>query len=86
MQEKKGVWQFGYEKPIKTFKFIDQVAGLKIIKEKSVGFNSQFEYFYPPRLSKITKKIFNLFSENFKEKILTKLFGGYLLLTVFKKL
>ncbi|ADG83680.1 class I SAM-dependent methyltransferase [Thermincola potens] len=79
IQEKLGVWPFGYEEPVKTLKLHIPVTGV-LVREYSIGFKEQLTYLYPSIFAKITKTILGNFP-----KLGLKLLNGYLLVSVISK-
>ncbi|KKQ94713.1 MAG: Methyltransferase type 11 [candidate division CPR2 bacterium GW2011_GWC1_39_9] len=85
--EETGKWTYGYEKPIESLCFLDK----NIIFENKIAFSEQLEFIslaYP--LVIIPIKILYILSNLLEhipgyKKIMTKYWGSYLLISVFKK-
>ena len=78
--EKKGLWPYGPEFPVRTLTAQCQRAGLNVLKEYPICFKENLTYFsYVSKpIWRIVKRIVKLFPDRF----LIKVFGGYLLVTV----
>jgi 2-polyprenyl-3-methyl-5-hydroxy-6-metoxy-1,4-benzoquinol methylase len=78
--EKKGRWPYGPEFPVKTLKEKCEIAGLTVLKEYSICFKENLSYL--SYVSKHLRSIVKLILRPFPKRVLLKLFGGYLLVTV----
>ena len=78
--EKKGLWPYGPEYPVKSLEKQCRTAGLTVLKEYTICFKENLAYF--SYVSKTLRSILKIFVKPFPERLLIKLFGGYLLVTV----
>ena len=81
--EKKGIWPYGPEFPIKSLQEQCKAAGLTVIKEHHICFKENLSYL--SYVSKHLRSIVKLIFLPFPKKYLLKIFGGYLLVTVAMK-
>lgn len=82
--EKKGTWPYGPEFPVKSLAEQCSSAGLTVLKEYPICFRENLSYL--SYVSKHLRSIVKLLALPFSQEFLTKVFGGYLLVTVAKKL
>jgi ubiquinone/menaquinone biosynthesis C-methylase UbiE len=81
--ERKGRWPYGPEFPVKSMKAQCATSGLRVIKEYTICFRENLSYL--SYVSKHLRSIVKLSVRPFPRKVLLKLFGGYLLVTVAAK-
>jgi len=83
IKEIRGTWVYGYERPILTLKHLCPPQW-KCIKEYQIGVASQLS-FLPLRGTRFIIKLINFLIENDENSYFFKfIFGGYLLVSVFK--
>jgi len=86
LMEITGRWPHGYEKPMLTMKKLYEPQVLVLQKEFSNDFTSSLEHLFPGVLKKAAKQIFlKLLKADKHPRFFTRLFGGYLLVSVFRK-
>jgi len=78
--EKKGRWPYGPEYPVKSLKEQCRTAGLTVLKEYAICFKENLAYF--SYVSKTLRSILKSIVKLFPDRLLIKVFGGYLLVTV----
>jgi len=84
--EKKGVWEFGEEYPVKTFKKQTEVLNLEIVNEYSFFFEPQITFIkYASNMLFYVIKFLYKLTGKVGEYIWKYFFGGYLLVTIIKK-
>lgn len=78
--EQKGLWPYGPEFPVKSLKEQCRTAGLTVLKEYAICFKENLAYF--SYVSKTLRSILKRIVKPFPDRLLIKVFGGYLLVTV----
>jgi len=78
--EQKGRWPYGPEFPVRSLKEKCKTAGLTVLKEYAICFKENLAYF--SYVSKPLRSILKRMVKPFPDKLLIKIFGGYLLVTV----
>ena len=78
--EKKGIWPYGPEFPVKSLGEGCRVAGLKVLREYPICFKENLSYL--SYVSKHLRSIVKLILLPFSKRFLMKIFGGYLLVTI----
>ncbi len=78
--EQKGQWPYGPEYPVKSLKEQCRTAGLTVLKEYAICFKENLAYF--SYVSKTLRSILKRIVKPFPNRLLIKVFGGYLLVTV----
>ena len=78
--ERKGKWPYGPEFPVKSMGGECAAAGLRVIKEYPICFRENLSYL--SYVSKHLRSIVKLIVSPFPGRLLQKLLGGYLLVTV----
>ena len=81
--EKRGKWPYGPEFPLKSLAEECNAAGLTVMKEYQICFKENLSYL--SYVSKHLRSIVKLMVRPFSQEFLTKIFGGYLLVTVAQK-
>jgi 2-polyprenyl-3-methyl-5-hydroxy-6-metoxy-1,4-benzoquinol methylase len=82
--ERTGKWPFGPEFPVKSLKDECKAAtGLEVVTEYSICFRESL--FFLTYYSKWLKRALKLILLPFPERLMLKVFGGYLLITVARK-
>ena len=81
--ERKKKWPYGPEFPVKSLKDRCGAAGLSVIKEYPICFRENLSYL--SYVSKHLRSVLKLLLLPFPERLLTAVFGGYLLVTVARK-
>ncbi len=84
IREKVGVWDAGYEAPQATLANIAP-SNLQLQREYQIGFWTQLAFLYPLWLELIVKAPFLFLNGRQNPRWLIRLFGGYLLVSVFEK-
>lgn len=80
--EKRGVWPFGDEFPVRSLRDLASTVGLEVVREYSFGFNMQLSFLKYTPLGWFIRRILTSF---INESIGRRLFNGYLLVSIFKK-
>lgn len=78
--EKKGIWPYGPEFPVKSLGDGCRVAGLTVLREYPICFKENLSYL--SYVSKHLRSIVKLILLPFSKRFLMKIFGGYLLVTI----
>jgi SAM-dependent methyltransferase len=78
--EQKGRWPYGPEFPVRSLKKKCKTAGLTVLKEYAICFKENLAYF--SYVSKPLRSILKRMLKPFPDKLLIRVFGGYLLVTV----
>lgn len=81
--ERKGVWPYGPEFPVKSLKGKCEDAGLTVLHEYTICFKENLSYF--SYVSKNIRSTVKLLLKPFPDRLLLRLFGGYLIVTVASK-
>jgi ubiquinone/menaquinone biosynthesis C-methylase UbiE len=81
--ERKGRWPYGPEFPVRSLKRQCTDSGFAVIKEYSICFKENLSYF--SYVSKHLRSVVKLIVRPFPERLLLKIFGGYLLVTIAMK-
>jgi len=79
-------WTVGYEKPEWSLKRMKKHFKNVELKEKNIDFTNQLIFLWPGFLSRGFLKFFRKIVNPKNEKNFIKIFGGYLLMSAFKKL
>lgn len=84
--EKKGKWVFGEEYPVKSFKLHAEKLNLNLINEYYFNFEQQITFLkYFSKISFFIVKGSYKITPQFLKKLWSKIFKGYLLVSVFRK-
>ncbi len=81
--ERKGKWPYGPEFPVESLQGQCAAAGLTVMKEYPICFRENLSYL--SYVSKHLRSIVKLLLLPFPQRLLVKVFGGYLLVTAAKK-
>ncbi len=77
--ERKGTWPYGPEFPVKSMGEQCRTAGLTVIKEYPICFRENLSFL--SYVSKHLRSAVKLLLRPFPQRLLTRIFGGYLLVT-----
>lgn len=80
LAERKGRWPYGPEFPVKSMERQCTTSGFRVIKEYTICFKENLSYL--SYVSKHLRSIVKLILRPFPKRVLLKLFGGYLLVTI----
>lgn len=81
--ERKGRWPYGPEFPVKSLKTLCTTSGFRVIREYTICFKENLSYL--SYVSKHLRSIVKLIVRPFPRRVLLKLLGGYLLVTIASK-
>jgi SAM-dependent methyltransferase len=81
--ERKGTWPYGPEFPVESLTEQCGAAGLKVFKEYPICFRENLSYL--SYVSKHLRSVVKLLLLPFPQRLLTEIFGGYLLVTAARK-
>jgi hypothetical protein len=81
--ERKGEWPYGPEFPVASLEQQCTAAGLTVLKEYAICFRENLSYL--SYVSKHLRSLVKFLLFPFPQRLLTAVFGGYLLVTVARK-
>jgi hypothetical protein len=82
--ERKGTWPYGPEFPVKSLKGqCEAISGVEVLTEYHICFKENLSFL--SYFSRSLRKLLKIVLLPFPEKLMLKVFGGYLLITVARK-